>query len=99
MLAPDTGIVVMGETVASVLPAGATTLVGVWALGRSVAMLTSAPPAGAGMFSVTRACVELPPETLPGSVRMLKIASPGGVGGEAATVKVAPFDHGPKTSP
>src|SRR5262249_37209369 len=97
--APDTGIVVIGETVASVLPAGTTTLVGTWAWGISVARLTSAPPGGAGMFSVTRAWVELPPSTLPGSVMMWKIASPGGVDANGATVKLCPADHGPRTSP
>src|SRR6266849_5496440 len=56
-VAPGTGIVVIGDTVASVLPSGTRTLVGAWACGKSVAMLISAPPGGAGMFSVTRACV------------------------------------------
>ena len=89
----------IGETVASVLPAGTTTLVGTWAWGISVARLTSAPPGGAGMFSVTRAWVELPPSTLPGWLMMWKTASPGGVGGNGATVKLCPADHGPRTSP
>ena len=99
MVAPRTGIVVIGLTVASVLPSGTTTLVCTWACGKSVASLISAPPGGAGMFSVTRAWVELPPETLPGSVMMWKIASPGGVAGNGATVKLCPADHGPTTSP
>ena len=98
-VAPGTGIVVIGETIASVLPSGITTLNGVWAWGKSVARLISAPPAGAGMFRVTRACVELPPLTLPGSVMMEKSSRPGGVGGDATTVKLAPADHGPRTSP
>ena len=65
----------------------------------SVAILISAPPGGAGMFSVTRACVELPPEMLPGSAMMWEMARPGGVGGDATTVKLCPADHGPETSP
>src|SRR5712691_8221729 len=99
IVAPGTGTVIIGETIASVLPSGIMTLVGVWAWGTSLAMVTSAPPAGAGMFSVTRAWVGLPPETLPGSAMIQKIPSPGGVGGDATTVKLAPADHGPKTSP
>ena len=99
IVAPGTGIVVIGETVASVLPSGTRTLVGTWAWGKSVVSLISAPPGGAGMFSVTRAWVALPPETLPGSVMMWKIASPGGVGGDATTVKLCPADHGPRTAP
>src|SRR5213593_2203827 len=92
-------MVVIGETVASVLPWGTTTVGCTWACGMSVARLTTAPPNGAGMFSVTRACVELPPETLPGSLRMWKTPSPGGVGGNGATVKLCGVDHGPSTSP
>ena len=93
IVAPGTGTVVIGETIASVLPAGIMTLVGVWAWGKSLAMVTSAPPAGAGMFSVTRAWVGLPPETLPGSAMIQKISRPGGVG-DATTVKLAVADHG-----
>src|SRR5215510_2991234 len=98
-VAPGTGTVVIGEIVASVFPSGMTTLVGVWAWGKSLAILTSAPPGGAGMFSVTRACVGLPPLTLLGSAVSEKSSSPGGVGGDATTVKLAPADHGPATSP
>src|SRR5262249_44181758 len=81
IVAPGTGVVAIGETVASVLPSGTTTLVGVSACGRSVAIAICAPPGGAGMFNVTRACVALPPDTLPGSAMMWEIASPGGVAG------------------
>src|SRR4051812_46138111 len=97
IVAPGTGTVVIGETIASVLPAGIMTLVGVSACGKSLAILTSAPPAGAGMFSVTRAWVGLPPETLPGSAMIQKSPRPGG--GDAATVTLAPADHGPYTEP
>src|SRR4029077_11548171 len=96
---PATGMVVIGDTVASVLPAGTTTVAGTWAYGMSLAMLTTAPPTGAGMLSVTRACVELPPDTLPGWVMMWKMASPGGVAGDGRTEKLCPADHGPGTSP
>src|SRR5713101_5183193 len=99
IVAPGTGTVVIGETIPSVLPSGIKMLAGVWACGKSLAILTSAPPGPAGMFKVTRAWVELPPETLPGSAMIQKIPSPGGVGGDATTVKLAPADHGPKTSP
>src|SRR5262245_19720800 len=98
-VAPCTGTVVIGETSPSVLPSGIRTLAGVWAWGRSGAVLTSAPPGPAGLFSVTRACVGLPPETLPGSVMIEKSSTPGGVGGDATTVKLAVEDHGPNTSP
>src|SRR5262249_52221690 len=94
---PSTGTVVIGETVASVLPSGTTTLAGVWANGISVAILTSAPPGGAGMFSVTRAWVGLPP--LGSAPVIVKTSSPGGVGGGATTVKLPVADHGPGTSP
>src|SRR5215470_2425206 len=99
IVAPGTGTVVIGETIASVWPAGIMTLVGVSTCGKSPAMLTSAPPGGAGMLSVTRACVGLPPETLPGSAMSQNSPRPGGGGGDATTVKRATADHGPKTSP
>ena len=51
------------------------------------------------MLSVTRACVALPPETLPGSLMMWKMSSPGGVAGNGRTVKLCPAEYGPKTSP
>src|SRR5262245_15495414 len=98
-VAPPTGTVVIGEIIASVLPAGMRTLLGVWTWGKSGAMLTRAPPGPAGMLRTTRACVELPPETLPGSTMIEKSSRPGGVGGDATTLKVAPEDHGPTTSP
>src|SRR5262245_6314374 len=98
-MAPGTAMVVVGDTAAPVLDAGTTTAVGSWACGMSLAMLMSAPPAGAGMLRVTRACVELPPDTLLGSLMMWKIASPGGVAGDGRTVKLCPADHGPRTSP
>src|SRR5215831_20122486 len=99
IVAPGTGTVVIGETIASVWPSGMMTLVGISTCGKSPAILTSAPPGGAGMFSVTRAWVGLPPETLPGSAMIQKIPRPGGVGGDATTLKLATADHGPKTSP
>src|SRR5262249_41717129 len=99
IVAPGTGMVAIGDTVASVLPAGTTTGAGTWAYGMALGLLMRAPPAGAGMLSVTRACVELPPETLPGSLMMWKIANPGGVAGNGWTVKLWPADHGPTTSP
>src|SRR5712691_1036843 len=99
IVAPGTGTVVIGATSASVVPAGIRTLGGVSTCGRSFAMLTSAPPAGAGMVSVTRAWVGLPPETLPGSAMIQNSPRPGGGGGDATTVKLATADHGPTTSP
>src|SRR5262249_17018125 len=99
IVAPGTGTVVIGETIASVLPSGMMTLVGVSTCGKSLARLTSAPPAGAGLFSVTRACVGLPAETLRASAMIQNTPGPGGVGGDATTVKLATADHGPKTSP
>src|SRR5262245_8044126 len=99
IVAPRTGTVVIGDTVTSVLPAGTTTVAGTSANGMSLARLMSAPPAGAGMVSVTRACVELPPETLLGSLMMWNISKPGGVAASGRTVKLCPADHGPKTSP
>src|SRR5215813_13079235 len=98
-LAPLTGAVVIGETIASVLPSGTTTVLGVCTFGRSGAMLTSAPPGPAGALRTTRAWVELPPETLLGSTTSVKSCRPGGVGGDTTTLKLAPEDHGPKTSP
>src|ERR1041385_1615407 len=98
-VAPPTGTVVIGETIPSVLPSGIKTLAGVWTCGKSGAILTSAPPGPAGMFSVTRAWVGLPPETLPGSATIEKISRPGGVAGDATTLKLAPEDQGPNTSP
>ena len=61
--AAPTGEVVIGETRASVAPAGITTLAGVSTPAMSLATLTVTPPAGAGCVSETRAWVELPPET------------------------------------
>src|SRR5262245_47636071 len=98
-VAPWTGSVVIGDTIASVAPAGMSTLAGVCACGRSLAIEISAPPAGAGWFSVTRACVLLPPYVVPGSTISVNSASPGGVGGDAATLNVAPADQGPNASP
>src|SRR5262245_5431422 len=98
-LAPWTGAVVIGEIIASVLPSGTRTEAGVWTFGKSGAILTSAPPGGAGIFNTTRAWVELPPETLPGSTTSEKTSRPEGVGGDATTLKLAPADHGPNTSP
>ena len=96
-VAPETGTDVIGETVASVAPAGIVTLNGVCACEKSLATLTTTPPAGAGVFSVTRACVELPPETLLGAATMERIDTPDG--GPAAILKLAPADHGPRTAP
>src|SRR4029079_3601877 len=59
-ISPPTATVVIG-TVASVAPAGMKTLAGVWASARSLATLITAPPAGAGMFSVTRRCLGVSP--------------------------------------
>src|SRR5205085_7029242 len=61
--APPTGEVVIGETTASVAPAGMKTLAGVSTPAMSLATFTVMPPAGAGWVNVTRAWVELPPET------------------------------------
>src|SRR4051794_32148578 len=99
IVAPCTGGVVIGETVASVAPSGTRTLEGTSTRGTSLASLTSAPPGGAGLLSVTRACVGLPPSTLPGPVMIENSATPGGVGGDATTVKLADVDHGPRTDP
>src|SRR5262245_57338747 len=99
MDAPETGRVVIGLTRASVLPAGMSTLDGISTPGKSLASFTSAPPAGAGMFSASRAAVEFPPCTLPGSVRIQNSSRPGGVGGEAVTTNRWPADHGPKALP
>ena len=95
MVAPITGTLVIGDTTASVWPAGMNTLSGTSVCGRSLAMRTTAPPAGAGAFSVTRPWVEWPPDTLPGCVTNQNRSRPGGVGGAATTRKVTPDDHGP----
>src|SRR6059058_1105524 len=55
--APPTGDVVIGETIASVAPAGMKTLAGVSTPAMSLATLTVTPPAGAGWVNVTRAWV------------------------------------------
>src|SRR5687767_3743323 len=99
MVAPRTGTVVIGETQPSVLPSGIRTLAGVSACGISLASFTTAPPGPAGWFSVTRDWVGLPPDTVPGSLIIKKISRPGGVGADAATLKVPVADHGPTTLP
>src|SRR5262245_51095602 len=50
IVAPPTGTVVIGETIASVLPSGTRTLAGVWACGKSEALLNCAPPGPASLF-------------------------------------------------
>src|SRR5262245_42790397 len=94
-----TGMVVIGETSASVLPSGMTTVRGISTCARSLATEITAPPAGAGPFNLTRACVECPPETPLGCGSMSIRLSPGGVGGDATTRNGTPEDHGPDTSP
>ena len=57
-----TGPVAILEIVASVLPAGTVTVVaGMFTCGMSVEIDTTAPPAGAGLSNITRACAVLPP--------------------------------------
>src|SRR4051794_34832968 len=97
--APPTGKVVIGETIASVAPAGMKTLAGVSASAMSLATLTVTPPAGAGWVNVTRAWVALPPETADGVATIESTPSPGGTGGPATTVKVPVADQGPRTDP
>src|SRR6185295_9516510 len=94
-----TGIVVIGETMASVDPAGMVTLAGTSTPAMSDMIRTVAPPAGAGPLNVTRACVDAPPSTVPGSGRIQSRSSPGGVGGDATTRKLPLADHGPATAP
>src|SRR5262245_13323189 len=98
---PFTGTdpVVIGEAIASVLPAGMKTGLDICACGRSLATVTTAPPEGAGWFSSTRASVEFPPYALPGSAMIANRLMSGGAAGDAATVIARPADHGPKASP
>src|SRR5262249_26975542 len=60
---------------------------------------TVAPPVGAGPFNVTRACVDAPPSTVPGSGWIHSRSRPGGVAGDATTRKLPLADHGPATAP
>src|SRR5258705_1733284 len=94
-----TGIDVIGDTIASVDPAGIVTNSGTSTCGRSLAIRTSAPPLGAGAFKMTRPCVECAPDTLLGTRFSQNRPRPGGVGGPATTRKFTPADHGPRTVP
>src|SRR3954469_5673942 len=93
------GTVVIGETVPSVDPAGMVTVAGTSTPGMSEMIRTVAPPAGAGPFNVTRAGVDAPPATVPGSGRIHSRSRPGGVAGDATTRKLPLADHGPATAP
>src|SRR3954462_13710776 len=97
--APPTGDVVIGETIASVAPAGMKTLAGVSTPAMSLATFTVTPPAGAGWVKVTRAWVELPPETADGVALNDSTPRPCGTGGPVTTVNVPVWDHGPLTWP
>src|SRR5260221_14315244 len=94
-----TGIVVIGETVASVDPAGMVTVVGTSTPAMSEMILTVAPPVGAGPFNVTRACVDPPPSTVPGSGRIHSRSRPRRVAGDATPRKLPLADHGPAPAP
>src|SRR6185295_13626825 len=98
-VAAGTGRVVIGETIASVAPAGMKTLAGVSTSAMSLATWTVTPPAGAGWVRVTRAWVELPPETADGVATIDSTPRPAGIGGPATTVNVPPADQGPRTKP
>src|SRR3954470_11721753 len=97
--APPTGVVVIGETIASVAPAGMKTLAGVSTPAMSLASFTVVPPAGAGCVNVTRAWVVLPPETADGMALNDSTPRPCGTGGPATTVNVPVADQGPGTWP
>src|SRR3954464_3413887 len=90
-----TGTVVIGETVASVDPAGMVTVAGTSTPGMSEMMRTVAPPAGAGPLKVTRGCVDAPPSTVPGSGIIQSSSRPGGVAGDATTRKLPLAPRGP----
>src|SRR5215203_3759020 len=88
-----TGPVPIVLTIASVFPAGIVTdFTGNCTCGRSVDSLMTAPPAGAGLSSNTRACSEFPPYPFPGSAMIAKRLTFGGVG-PAATVIARLADH------
>src|SRR3954447_21089527 len=97
--APPTGDVVIGETIASVAPAGMKTLAGVSTPAMSLATFTVMPPAGAGWVNVTRAWVELPPETADGVALNDSTPRLCGIGGPATTVNVPVADQGPGSWP
>ena len=82
-----TGTVVIGETIASVDPAGIVTAAGTSTPGMSEMIRTVAPPGGAGPFNVTRACVDAPPSTVPGSGIIHSRSSPAGVVADAAAFR------------
>src|ERR1700752_671159 len=66
-----TGPLAILEIVASVLPAGMVIVVaGRFTCGMSVESDTIAPPAGAGLSNITRACATLQPYALTGSARI-----------------------------
>src|SRR6478752_3937872 len=94
-----TGPVAILEIVASVLPAGTVTVVaGMFTCGMSVEIDTIAPPAGAGLSNITRACAVLPPKAFTGSARIANKFTSGGTTG-AVTVIARPADQRPATSP
>src|SRR5215813_10099344 len=94
-----TGPVEILEMVASVLPAGTVTVVdGMFTCGISVEIDTTAPPAGAGLSNITRACAMLPPKAFTGSARIANKFTFGGATG-AVTVIERPDDQRPVTSP
>src|SRR3954452_24153037 len=94
---PPTGDVVIGETNASVAPAGMKTLAGVSTPPMSLAPFRVTPPAGAGWVNVTRAWVALAPETDDGVALNDNTPRPCGIDGPAMTVKEPAADQGPGT--
>src|SRR5689334_23846841 len=88
-----TGPVAILEIVASVLPAGTVIVVaGRFTCGMSVESDTTAPPAGAGLSNITRACAVFPPYALTDSARIPNKFTSGGATG-AVTVIARPADQ------
>src|SRR5206468_4098215 len=84
--------------VALVVPAATVTLAGTAAtVGLALLRLTTAPPVGAALVSVTEPCDELPPTTEVEATLTADRLAAGGGGGAACAVKRRTAENGPAT--